>query len=731
MGKRLIDLGKAQLPLLMLVGISLASVALIVFFGQATKQVLPPADPDSENQRQQATDSTNSAVFRLALQPPETRTEMLQQVITSSKNGEDAELARYLLATDWLEQGKATDVLSLLGEQAVTSDDQSVLMPYFLLKRGQAQLMAGESPTSWNELLAKYDAHSATAEARYELGKADPAQWEALLTKHPSHPRAVEIALQQLKTGTSKEKLLLVAAHGLYREEYEASLERLTKKYGTELTPEQWEMVGFGYWENQQYGKAAEAYGKAPSSPTNLYRAARGAQIGGKRVVAIATYQKLAQTYPNAPETSLGLIKLADSLPDKTALAPLDQVIKTFPDRAGEALLKKANILEQLNSTASAQNARASVLSQYSDSEAAAELRLSRAHKAAETNNLTTARQLAEELVAANPESDLAAEASFWSGKWAQQQGQDARLAYARTLAQYPDSYFAWRSAVMLGWDVGDFDSVRYLAPDVSLPLQRPPLPAGSDTLQLLYRLGQDADAWNLWQTEFKNVQDPTVAEQFTDGVMRVGVGDNLDGIFMLTSLAWRNEETEQAEYQQLNATPNYWQTVYPFPFSNLIQAWSQQRQLNPLLVTALIRQESRFEPKIRSVADAIGLMQVLPSTADWILEQIGENTSNAKSTLEIPNENIKLGTWYLDYTHREYNNNSMFAVASYNAGPGNVADWIAKGYSDPDIFARNIPFSETKGYVEAVFGGYWNYLRLYNPTINRQLAEHIAQYSR
>ncbi len=724
MGKRLIDLGKERLPLLLLGGAGLASLALITFFGQAAKRLLPAEQTVKPIQQQQAPIKT----FQLALQPPEIRRDRLQQLIASGAEN-DAYLASYLLATDLLNQGQAAEALSLLEEQQ-KHGEQHALAPYVLLKRGQAQLLAGELPTSWDELLANYDTHSATAEGRYELGKQDPTQWETLLVKHPSHPRAVEVALQKLKTGTSKDLLLLVAAHGLYREEYEASLDRLTEKYGRELTPEQWETVGFGYWENLRYGKASEAYAKAPTSPTNLYRAARGAQIARQRVVAIANYQKLAKTYPNAPETGLGLIKLSDSLPDKAALAPLDQVMKSFPDRAGDALLKKANILDQLNSPTSAKDARTSVLSQYSDSEAAAELRLSRAHKAAVANDLATARQLVEELVQANPQSELAAEASFWSGKWAQNLGQDsdARQAYERTLAQYPESYFAWRSAVMLGWDVGDFNSVRYLSPEVSLPQQRESLPAGSETLQLLYRLGQNADAWSLWQTEFDNVKAPTVAEQFTDGVMRVGVGDNLDGIFMLTSLAWRDDEAEQDEYQQLRSTSNYWKTVYPFPFSGLIQAWSQQRQLNPLLVTALMRQESRFEPKIRSVAGAIGLMQVIPSTADWVLTQIGESTNDLEATLENPNESIKLGTWYLDYTHREYNDNSMFAVASYNAGPGAVADWITRGYDDLDVFVENIPFAETQGYVEAVFGGYWNYLRLYNPAISRQIAQFSAQ---
>jgi len=85
----------------------------------------------------------------------------------------------------------------------------------------------------------------------------------------------------------------------------------------------------------------------------------------------------------------------------------------------------------------------------------------------------------------------------------------------------------------------------------------------------------------------------------------------------------------------------------------------------------------------------------------------------------------IKLGTWYLDYTHQEYSGNSMLAIASYNAGPGAVGDWVAKaGSQDPDVFVENIPYSETKGYVKSVFENYWNYLRLYNPDVAQKLAQ-------
>ncbi|MDA0866832.1 MAG: lytic transglycosylase domain-containing protein, partial [Cyanobacteria bacterium] len=205
------------------------------------------------------------------------------------------------------------------------------------------------------------------------------------------------------------------------------------------------------------------------------------------------------------------------------------------------------------------------------------------------------------------------------------------------------------------------------------------------------------------------------------DGVMRLGVGDNLDGIYMISSLAWRETPEEQAVYKTLKDHPAYGQTLYPFPYAPIIAQWSAQRQLNPLLVMALIRQESRFEPKIRSVVGATGLMQVMPDTADWIQGQTGIAINN----LEDPEDNINLGTWYLDYTHREYDNHSLYAVASYNAGPGNVADWVdRRNYADADEFVHRIPFDETRGYVRSVFGGYWNYLRLYNPEVAQRLSQ-------
>jgi soluble lytic murein transglycosylase len=89
------------------------------------------------------------------------------------------------------------------------------------------------------------------------------------------------------------------------------------------------------------------------------------------------------------------------------------------------------------------------------------------------------------------------------------------------------------------------------------------------------------------------------------------------------------------------------------------------------------------------------------------------------------------LGTWFLDQTHRAYNNNSLLAVASYNAGQGNMARWLQTHEKmDFDEFVEAIPFLETKNYVKQVFSNYWNYSRLYDPQVQALLDKHSAGQS-
>ena len=721
---------KQRLPLLALAGLSALSFGMVAAFVNNTDLTVPggekaaaeaPLGGLGERSRQ------DDPVLDLALQSAEQRAAALAQY-AQGRDSLSQHRARYLLALDLIAADRGGSAIPLLDGLEASYPEMA---PYILLAQAQAQRAAGQAEAAQatqDRLLTEYADDPAIAPVLFELGQQDPAQWDELLQRFPDHPKSVEVAHQRLTEDPNRADalplLLTIARAGLHHPSVGDVLLRLKNQFADQLQPEDWQTVGFGLWRRDVYDEAGPAYARATPSPRNLYRAARGLQIGDQRDRAITLYNQLDQQFPEAPETATGLLRLTLSLPDEQALGVLDQVIARFPDRAAEAMLKRAEILDKLNSAESAQATRETILKDYSASEAAAEIRLENARNASQQGDLAMAVSWGRDALKHSPDADDSAEAGFWAGKWAADLGQTdvAQTLWEQVIAVHPESYFAWRSAVYLGWDVGDFQTVRDKVPAIAPLPRRSPLPTGSDTLKELYLLGQDQAAWERWQIEYVNRQDPSVPERFVDGLMRQTHGDYIDGIYQVSSLSLVDEPEEIEAYKALKQKPDYWHGVYPFPYADLIQTWSAERQLNPLLVLALIRQESRFMPKIRSVAGATGLMQVMPDTAEWIKEREPTITDY---TITDPHDNIKLGTWYLDYTHREYDNHSMFAIASYNAGPGNVSEWISRGgYRDADDFADKIPFPETRDYIQSVFGNYWNYLRLYDPTIAAQVEQ-------
>lgn len=666
----------------------------------------------------------NSLIGRLVQLPPTDREQKLQ-VLAQEIGSLESNRARYLLASDLIEQQQGARAIALL-EKLET--DYPVLGSHIALLRAQAYEVMGDrlgAISAWKDLLRRYSQDPVAAEALLALGETDPKYWEKAIAQFPAHPGTVEMAYRRLSQEDTDQLplLLLLAKHAHYREDYTELLNQLVSKYKDRLTAADWKAIAFGYWEKEAYGEAGVAYSKAASSPVNRYRAGRGLQLGGKKQSAMVAYKQLIEEFPDAKITARGMLHLSRLSEPKYALDYLEKVQTQFPDFAAEALLEKSKVLNSLGSAKAAFVARESLLTQYSNSDEAAQLRWRLAQRRAQGGEYTEAWEWAQQLTAENPDSPLAAKAAFWVGKWASLLGRtdDAQQSFAYVIMRYPESYYAWRSAVLLGWDVGDFKTVGKLKPQLDRLPVRSVLPAGSDTLKELYQLGQDTDAWKLWQVEFTNRSGPTVAEQFTDGLIRLAIGDNLEGIFMINSLDWREDPADREQVKMLKQQPAYWQALYPFPYLEQILSWSQTYQLNPLLVVGLIRQESRFMEKIESHVGATGLMQVMPETGEWIADQI--NLTDYK--LSNPNDNIQLGTWYLDFTHWQYENNSMLAVASYNAGTANVDKWVERfGLRDPDHFVELIPFGETKGYVKSVFGNYWNYARLYDPKISQQLAQ-------
>jgi soluble lytic murein transglycosylase len=681
------------------------------------------------NQSEQISEASKakSAVYPLVSQSLPERAAKLADLAQSSRSL-DRERARYLLASDYIERTQGKKALVLLDG---LEKDYPLLAPYILLKQAQAQDMLGESGKASDlrqKVLKQYAKTAAAVKAIYLI--AQPKQQDLAIAQFPTHPLTWEIIRKRLQENPNQPQLqLILAKYAADQPGIVGVLDGLAQQ--STLKPEDWETIATAYWLNNQFDKAANAYSKAPKTAINLYRTGRGLQVTGKdREKAIASYKQLVQQFPQAEETGTGLLRLAEmAKTGKDGLPYLDQAIANFPQVAGKAVVAKAKIFKTLNDNKSADQAWQSLIAKYGNSDEAAEYRWKIAQEKAKAKDYVGAWQWAEPITTNNPTSILAPRAGFWVGKWATQLGkqQEAKTAYEYVISQFPYSYYAWRSAAILGLNVGNFNTVRQMNPEVVSP-QRPVPTAGSETFKELYLLGQDRDAWLQWETEFINKAQPTVAEQFTEGLMQLARGENKVGIDTISKLEDRENPEEQAEYQTLSKQSIYWQARYPFPYLQEIEKWSKERQLNPLLVTALIRQESRFEAKAKSIADAMGLMQVLPSTAKWIAPQIKVDSKTIK--LEDPNDNIMLGTWYLDHTHQQYQNNSLLAIASYNAGPGNVSKWLQTlTTQDPDEFVENIPFDETRNYVRQVLGNYWNYLRLYNPEISELVGKYSTEH--
>ncbi len=153
---------------------------------------------------------------------------------------------------------------------------------------------------------------------------------------------------------------------------------------------------------------------------------------------------------------------------------------------------------------------------------------------------------------------------------------------------------------------------------------------------------------------------------------------------------------------------------IYPKEYSEYVYKYSKEYEVDPLLVFAIIKAESNFNPNVVSSSNAIGLMQLMDTTAEEIANKL--NILYVKKTsLYNPELNIQLGTKYFSNLMKEYEGNYLLALTAYNAGIGNVKKWIDQGTINPDASdIENIPFKETNSYVRKIVRDYKIYKELY-----------------
>ncbi|MBP3255018.1 MAG: lytic transglycosylase domain-containing protein [Clostridia bacterium] len=153
---------------------------------------------------------------------------------------------------------------------------------------------------------------------------------------------------------------------------------------------------------------------------------------------------------------------------------------------------------------------------------------------------------------------------------------------------------------------------------------------------------------------------------------------------------------------------------IYPKKYSEYVYKYSQENEVDPLLVFAIIKAESDFKSDALSKSGAIGLMQLMPETAEEILNEIGIELKY-DDELYDEEKNIKVGTKYYAFLNEKYNGKIELALAAYNAGIGNVNKWIEEGIISKDgSNIENIPYKETNNYVRKILRDYAIYRNLY-----------------
>ncbi len=141
----------------------------------------------------------------------------------------------------------------------------------------------------------------------------------------------------------------------------------------------------------------------------------------------------------------------------------------------------------------------------------------------------------------------------------------------------------------------------------------------------------------------------------------------------------------------------------FPLPYNDLIIEHAGSMALDPAWILALARQESMFMPDVRSSAGAIGLMQIMPATGRNIAARLQESLNNPYR-LTDPATSVRYGVFYLNLRLQELQQNPVLATAAYNAGAHRVRNWLPQSRNMPaDIWVENIPFNETRDYVERV----------------------------
>ncbi|MBI1319815.1 MAG: transglycosylase SLT domain-containing protein [Candidatus Hydrogenedens sp.] len=293
----------------------------------------------------------------------------------------------------------------------------------------------------------------------------------------------------------------------------------------------------------------------------------------------------------------------------------------------------------------------------------------------------------------------------------------DAAVAkFRKAVSVGPGRYYAHRALDRIGVDGGlnlrvdGSRPVLQVMPELREPL--PPTPTlfresvQYKRLQFFGRHGLDEGEWEALDLLIRLGNDPG-QEIFYQPIAEAG--------FAHTALQYAIEhgwgaqgDAKTVARQRLELPRAYWDDAI---------ALGKETGVDPYLMLAVAKQESTYRATVQSHAGATGVMQLMPSTAKWLVKVEDGIQDGHYDNLKSPANSLRLGAFYLRRMINTYDGNLVFAVAAYNGGPGNVNKWRRQfSTADLDAWIESIPFTETRDYVRKVLGYYAAYHSLYPP---------------
>lgn len=375
---------------------------------------------------------------------------------------------------------------------------------------------------------------------------------------------------------------------------------------------------------------------------------------------------------------------------------------------AAEALYLRARALEELDRQSQAASAYKAVAARYPAREVACEALWRLGWLEYLRGDARTAEQTWLRLIELPGGRAWRPPALYWAGRAKEQaEGREAATTlYRRVLGEAPRSYYGLLAAHRVT------PPPEAAAPDLPIRLPADPQEAIGDDpgfarVDLLRRIGL---------VEF--------AVQELDDVVARAVGDpvrlyGLSGAYvrderyhLALRILRRHSFTGPAATGHAALPRAFWEMLYPFGWRPQITEAAERTGLDPFLVAAVVREESSYYPRALSPAGARGLMQLMPGTAQIVVEDRG--LPSGDGLLEEPTANIQIGTIFLADLLREWGDPRL-ALAAYNAGPTRVRQWWqARRTSDLEAFVEQIPFDETRRYVKRVMLSWEEYRRIY-----------------